>query len=550
MTDQGGRSTPDDEPVIGLDDLETVFARGGARARSGEPPEIGAPIDESAPAPLTETENAEEYDDEFDGFEDEYDESASSYGRYEDFYEDESPARQPVFYVFVALAVLVGGLFVFFLMTIFQGGDDGPSATATTAQTSILVSVDAPMSGTFVEVGEDVEVNVRARAGEDIIRFELYRGADAVDRVNASLPDADGIYSAILKMRFEEKGEFAFVVRVVAESGAEQDSPEVRLTVIEPVGGTNKPKVEGTALALVTLRVGPGDNFASAGNLEPGEEITILGRTRDSQWLLVDRGSGLWVPTAAIRTADSLALVDVQEPTPTPVPPTPAASSSPDPSGSPSATVSPTVSVDAPDFIPANASLVEAGAKLLVTVANIAPSEFSGALVVSVADIGAGGTIAQVFDVLIPAGGTVVVEFEITPPVSEPKTARITIDPDLAVADSNEDNNSASFGLTPPADSPNLVISDINVLETAVEVTIRNEGGPLASSPVTVRVTVGASTTSTEVPALALANDQSTAPISVLRPGNGTATVQVLVNEQLVAEIGGVELPEPDAADE
>ncbi len=197
--------------------------------------------------------------------------------------------------------------------------------------------------------------------------------------------------------------------------------------------------------------------------------------------------------------------------------------------------------VDAPDLIPANAALADAGAALQVTIANIAVVGFSGALVVSVADIGAGGTLSQVFDVAIPANGSVIVAFDITPPVTEPKTARVTVDPDLAVVESNEDNNVASFILTPPDEAPNLTLA-VNVLESTIEVTITNIGGPLAPSPVTVRVIVGTDTVAKDVGSLALAKGQFTT-VEVAQPGSGTATVQVLVDGQPAAEIGDIEIP-------
>lgn len=519
MTDHPRRSTPEEEPVIGRDDLDTVFARSGSLPPSAADRRIG---------------EADQYGDYPE--EDVY--PYSPY-RHNEYYADDSPVRQPMFYFFLVLAVIVGGLFVFFLITLVRGNGDG-SPTPAANPASLLISVDSPLDGDRVEVGSEVEVRVRARANEEIIRFELYQGSVPVDRVSASSPDTEGIYSATLKVRFDSKGEYGVVARVVSESGAEQDSPEIRLTAVETVSG-EAPTVEGQALTLVTLRIGPGDNYASAGQLQPGEKVVIRGKTRDASWLFVDRGGGLWVKAAGIEAFDSLALVNVREPTPTPIPPTPTEEPNPSASASPSVTVSPTAPVDAPDLIPANASLADAGATLNVTVANIATVEFSGALVVSVADIGAGGTLPKVFDVTIPANGAVIVTFEITPPVTEPRVARVTVDPDLAVVESNEDNNTAAFSLEPPVDAPELILA-ADVLESTIKVTITNVGGPLAPSPITVRVTVGSDTVAKDVGPLALAKDQS-AVVEVGQPGSGTATVQVLVNGQPAAEIGDIEIP-------
>ena len=92
---------------------------------------------------------------------------------------------------------------------------------------------------------------------------------------------------------------------------------------------------------------------------------SILGRTTDSEWLLVDVDNGLWVKRNAITAQDSLDLVPVRKPTPVPEP-SPTIGAAP----SPSPTASPTVNAKAPDFFPAGAVLSDGGSKLHVTVGN------------------------------------------------------------------------------------------------------------------------------------------------------------------------------------
>lgn len=535
-----GRHAPDEEFVIGDDpfdpddfedddagDSESDYVIGNVPA-----PPVRAPARSPFAAPPAAGQ-AYEPDDE-----DLFDDGSYDDDEYviDDYYDDQEPARQPLFYVFLALAVLVGGLFVFLLISLATGDDDSDPVSEQAA--GIEISVDTPATGDRFEVGKDIDVIVRARASEPVVRFELYRGTNVVDRVTASAPGPDDVYSAVLKMRFEAKGEFPFFVRVITESGAHRDSKEVKLVVFQPVN-EQPPVVKGKALTLVTLRIGPGDEFASAGQLQPQEEVDIIGKTRGGDWLLVNRGGGLWVKTSGIQALDSLALVRTTDPTPTPAPPTRTATPGQTTSPSPSGTPSPTVPANAPDFIPASAALADGGARLRVTVANIAPNAYSGPLVVSVADIGAGGTLAKVFNVTLAANGSAVVEFELNPPVTTQKTARVTVDPDLSVPEANEDNNTASFGLTPPADPPDLVIAGAEV-GAVVTVTIKNVGGALASTAVTVRVRMApggpdagkGAETSLE---LALAKNQVSAPISVQKPGTGAATVQVIVSGQVVA---------------
>jgi len=100
MSDRHG-DYPEDEPVI------------GATYPPPPPPPAGEGYiggSDSAPydvlgAVADDWDGEEGYDDEYDEYDDEYD--ADSY--YDGYEDDVAPARQPLFYVFVALAALVGG---------------------------------------------------------------------------------------------------------------------------------------------------------------------------------------------------------------------------------------------------------------------------------------------------------------------------------------------------------------------------------------------------------------------------------------------------------
>jgi subtilase family serine protease len=142
------------------------------------------------------------------------------------------------------------------------------------------------------------------------------------------------------------------------------------------------------------------------------------------------------------------------------------------------------------------------------------------------------GTLTKAFNVEIPANGATIVEFELNPPVTTQKSAQVKVDPDNAIKETNEDNNNTTFVLTPPVEQPEIVISGVSFGATTIGVTIKNEGGPLAASTVTVKVTVGG-VSAQKVEQIALATGQSY-PFTVPRPGTGSAVIEVLVNGTVV----------------
>ncbi len=132
--------------------------------------------------------------------------------------------------------------------------------------------------------------------------------------------------------------------------------------------------------------------------------------------------------------------------------------------------------------------------------------------------------------------GTAVFEFGVNPPITDQgKKAVVTVDPMDAVKELREDNNVATFVLLPPQESPEIIIVSAEVLADRISVIVRNSGGALSATSVTVRATLGSAVTSNSV-TLALAKDQSSPPIEVARPqGSGLATVEVLIGGQVQA---------------
>jgi hypothetical protein len=223
--------------------------------------------------------------------------------------------------------------------------------------------------------------------------------------------------------------------------------------------------------------------------------------------------------------------VPVREPTPAPPPPTNTPGATPSPSPSPSPTVNP----KAPDFAPTNAILIDGGARLRVTIGNLSSNAYAGSLVVSVSGVGP-GTLTQAFGVNLPANGNATVDFDLNPAVTVQKTAQVKVDPDNAIKEANEDNNVASFGLTPPVDQPQIVITAIDVQASAINVTVKNNGGPLQAAQVTVKITLTATGASAETPKLipVLATGQSET-FTLPKLGSGAAKVEVLLGGVAVA---------------
>src|SRR5688572_4702103 len=149
MTDRYG-SYPPDEPVIGANYPPAP----SPSEHHNQPEYIGAgsawaPSNRGAVAPPEQWEPAPV--DGADPYADEYGEDYDEY----DGYQDENPARQPMFYAFIVMAVLIGGGLIFLLFALFGGDGDGPEA-------GFNVSIQTPASNERVHIDNPVDVTVRA----------------------------------------------------------------------------------------------------------------------------------------------------------------------------------------------------------------------------------------------------------------------------------------------------------------------------------------------------------------------------------------------------
>lgn len=527
MSDRYGNQ-PDEEFVIGA---SSPPPPGNRYAPAAEP--SGSDWDDSEDGGY---DDEDQYDD--DGEYAEFDEEP-----WYDEYEDSAPVRQPMFYVFVALAALVGGIVVFLLFSLVNNDDDAGSNGGDGGDAKLQVQVDSPPRDRRINLGATEDVIVQATASESITRFELFAGDRSVDSIEITETPSDNKYRAVLKLVLNQKGTYEIFVRATTSSGATKDSAKVRVIAVEPVG--EKPQtIKGRVVADTTLRSGPGEDFADVGTLKAGEEVTILGKSRSLEWLLVEAGgqAGRWARRSAIDPLDTLDLVPTRDVTPTPGP-TATNTAEPSPSPSPSPSASPSPGANAPDFVPTNAVLINGGKTLKVTVSNTSNAAYSGPVVVAVG----GGDVPvqeQVIDAKLAAsGGAAVVEFAVNPAITETgKKAVITVDPKDAVRELREDNNVATFVLLPAAESPQIVIQSTEVKPGSIVVIIKNTGGALSATSVEVRVTLGSASASNSS-TVALAKDQVAPAIEVARPaGTGTARVDVLIGGQVQAT-AEVDLP-------
>ena len=523
MTERYEHGYPEDEPVIGgyapsappLPPPGRPHYIGGAPADEYEEPLIG--YSQEAPGNGFAT----------DGYEDdEYEEEYEYYG--DEYYED-APARQPMFYVFVALAALVGGIVIFLLFSLVNNGDT-PGGTGGGA-TKFEVRIDSPPKDKRVEIGKTEEVIVQASATEAITRFELFVGDKLTDTVNVSETPPDNKYHAVLKLTLTAKGNYDLVVKVTASSGATKESSKVRVIAIEPVG--ERPQtIRGKVVADTILRTGPGESYPESGTLSAGLEVTILGKSKAVDWLLIDSAlGGRWAKRSAIDPLDSLDLVPARDVTPTPFPTQPPTSTT-IPSPSPSSSVIPSPNPNSPDFVPTNAILIDGGSVLRVTVQNVSNNAYKGALVVGISGDMPGQEV--VIDANLAAnGGSATLDFDIPDITTPGKKAVVAVDPKNLVKELREDNNGATFVLLPPEEPPKIEIQAPSVTPSSISITIRNSGGPMAATTVLVRVKVGGSEAS-QSQNIALAKGQ-TATFTTGRPGTGAATVEVVINGQVVA---------------
>jgi len=244
------------------------------------------------------------------------------------------PPRSPMFFVLLVLGIALMGAFLFLLYTLLQ--DDGGSG-GQAIEVEIGVIIDSPSNDQRFDVGTDAQVFARSQSNEAIDLFVIFVNGQQVTEQPAVPGDLSGEYRAVLTIHFNEVGSYELLVRAVSESGVEQDSQVVTVIAIEPDNGQPDFLI-GLIIAGVNLREGPDESFPRVATLEPDDEVRVIGRSQDNEWVFVDLFGGVWLKRTAVRFTDSIAILPVVDPTPTPGPnPTPEGT----PSASPSASASP-----------------------------------------------------------------------------------------------------------------------------------------------------------------------------------------------------------------
>ncbi len=535
MTNSEDQYPPDDF-VIGESYPPPSLPAESDEIDGGEIGAVPGPVDcwsRSAPAPVIEDPSYYGDDDAQYSEDDEYYADDEAIGDPYYYYDDDLPARQPAFYVFIGIAVVLGGLFIFLLFSIFNGDDDDP-ATATD-DPAFNIRIDSPQNNDRVQVGDDIEVLVSANSNEQISKIELMVGGVVQDQIEFDTVPASGVYSPTLSLNFGEIGNYDLVARATSESGATKESTTVRISVVTELVDEQPASITGEVITTVNARSGPGEEYPTVSTYEAGQRVVLVGKSNagEPEWVLLD--SGLWIRSAAVRVNDSLALLPVRRPTPTPAP-----TSTPTPE--PSETATPEGGL--PDLSPSNATLADDGNTLRVTVKNQSTADYQGPLVISAVGLPE-GDLQEAFIVNVKAGGTQTVEFELPAANTDGGTVAISVDVGDNIEESNEDNNDATFLVSAAVDAPELTVSAV-VNGPQINVTVTNVGGKLDTASVYVSVTLGV-TNSSATRTISLETGQSEQFVVSTPPNSGVAEVTVFANGEALGS-GSVQVGDPATA--
>ena len=459
---------------------------------------------------------------------------------YYDNYDEGSPTRNPWFYAFLAAVAVIGAALVFvFVRSIDIGGDDG-AVTATAQPAALQAVMVTPRDGDRVKAGDQVKFVVRIASNQTITKIELLiddkavaegKAVEAPNASPATTPELAKLYDSTLTTTLLERGDHTAAVRVTAGS-ATTTTATLRLVVFEEPAD---PRVTARVVATSSVRSGPGEAWPEVVRVQPGTEVLLVARTRDSEWLQLDDSTGeRWIRRNAVAESGSLSSLPIRDVTATP-PPT--ATATPPTTPTPS-------TANLPDFSPSDARFVFADrgrAALRVSIKNDG-ADFSGPLVIEAVTTPDGLLISPlVFDINLRTGRVATVDFEVSGALPDRADVTVRVDPGNAVSESNEDNNTVGFtGVRAPADPPEISISAATIDDGQIGVTIVNLGGPLAPSEVAVVVEVGTNQSQSSR-VLSLDTDES-ASFSVPIPATGTATVRILLNGATAAT-GTVQIP-------
>ena len=463
-----------------------------------------------------------------------------------------SPGRTAAIYLFTILALAIGGVLIFLLFQVLNDNGGTPVDPEETPAPPPVVAearIESPTPGERINVGEDVTVIVRVVSAEEIVRFELLNSGIVTDQEFSGRVTGENTYGAVLTSRFEAAGAYDLVVRAYTASGGQIVSDPIRVVAIPVAQETPEVAITASVVALTSLRLGPDEAFSQAGTLEPGQVVTVIGKTLNQQWLQVETGGGLWVRFSAVDIAPGdLVRVEVVEPPPrprdTPTPP-------PDDPQTEAGTPTPTPTGDAqpppnaPDFLPSNAEPIEGGTILRVTFTNASTNPYSGPVVVRLEGVPASPP-EQVLTVAMEPNGAAAVNFTISPPITEQTTVTVTLDPDEAIAETNEDNNVTEFIIVPPPEGPVLSIR-ATVTGGMLSVVIQNDGQALSTNDARLVVSVPGETTTRTISPLAIPDNESATIGGIAAPRTGESIRVTLFIDGI--NVATASVPNPNVVD-
>ena len=399
--------------------------------------------------------------------------------------EEIAERRQPIFYLVVVLALLFIGLLSFLLIRfISMNNNDAPITPV--VQTDFQIK--SPVDGAKVPLNEDVAIRVLVSSNQAIESFELYTDGRRVDQMLARLPTGKYNYDVLLYARIPFAGEHELFIRAITPTGTVVDSKSFNLFVaVEEIQPHASLKAE--VVTAVTVRLGPGLQYESVGVLEPGEVVTVIGKDLNVEWLQIEREEGLWAQRFAFAVSGLLSLLPVIDND---------NKNSNDPdneatrTSTPTPSPSPTEERGLPDFFASNAVITANRTTLTVTISNISTTKFGGPLIVAIYNPLI-DSIQRAFSVWLDANGTAKVSFTLDEILPDQQLVEITIDPTNDIEEANEDNNTTNFLVFAPVDGPELtLVPTIASDGRTMSVTVRNDGGPVATNSAVIEISVGA----------------------------------------------------------
>ena len=459
-----------------------------------------------------------------------------------------SPGRTIAIYFFTLVALAIGGVLIFLLFQVLNDEPDLIEEPPPPPPVDAEASIEAPEPGATPPVGEDIPVIVRVVSGEEIVRFELLVSGIVTDQEFSGRVTGENTYAAVLTARFEAAGAYDLVVRAYTASGEQIVSEPIRVRATPPVEATPRVVITAEVVALTSLRVCPFEACNQAGTLEPSQVVTVIGKTLNQQWLQVETGGGLWVRFSAVDISpEDLASVPAVEPPPAPVdtPTPPPTQVSDTETPTPTATGTTAPPPNAPDFIPTNAEPIEGGTILRITLTNASTNPFSGPIAVLVEGVPA-SPAEQVLTVSMEPNGTAALNFDLDPPITEQTTVTVTLDPDDAIAETNEDNNVTEFILVPPPEGPVLSLR-ASVTGGMLSVVIQNDGGELTTNDARLVVSVPGETTTRTISPLAIAENDSATIDGIAAPRTGESIRVTLFIDGI--NVATASVPNPNVVD-